>query len=281
MTAIETIDLTKRYGDTLAVDGLSLAIPEGTVYGFLGPNGAGKTTTMRMLTTLTKPTSGEAYVAGQSVTDREAVTKRIGYLPEEPPIYDELTGREQLAYVAGLRDVPEAEAERCIAERLEAVGLAGDEDERVDDYSKGMRQKLAFAQATLHDPDVLFLDEPTSGLDPRAARSLRETIGRLADSGTTVFLSTHILPVVEEVADQVGVLADGRLVAEGSPTELVERAQSAGDGDGHGGRGSLEDVFLAVTGSPGDDTGGDGLVGTGDQGSTGGPTTNAPESTDG
>ncbi|GAA0664762.1 ABC transporter ATP-binding protein [Natronoarchaeum mannanilyticum] len=238
--AIETRALTKRYGDAAAVEDLTLSISSGSVYGFLGPNGAGKTTTMRMLTTLTKPTSGTASVAGQSIEDRDAVTPHIGYLPEEPPLYDELTGREQLEYIAGLRDIPEDEADERIGSMLDRFELAEDADKRIDAYSKGMRQKVGVIQAVLHEPDVVFLDEPTSGLDPRAARTMRDTIAELAEREMTVFLSTHILPVVDELADTVGVLHDGRLVAEGTPDGLKNRAEA-------GEERSLEDAFLDIT----------------------------------
>ena len=237
---IEIDGLTKRYGETTAVSDLTTTVEAGTVYGFLGPNGAGKTTAMRMLTTLTRPTAGTARVAGNPIDDREAVTPHIGYLPEEPPIYDELTGREQLEYAAGLRDLPEDEASERIETLLERFGLLEDADKRIEAYSKGMRQKVGVIQAVLHEPAVAFLDEPTSGLDPRAARSRRETIADLADREMTVFLSTHILPVVDELADRIGVLNDGRLVAEGSPTELKRRAET-------GDERTLEDVFLEVT----------------------------------
>ena len=237
---IEIDGLTKRYGETTAVSDLTTTVESGTVYGFLGPNGAGKTTAMRMLTTLTRPTAGTARVAGNPIDDREAVTPHIGYLPEEPPIYDELTGREQLEYAAGLRDLPEDDARERIEALLERFDLLEDADKRIEAYSKGMRQKVGVIQAVLHEPAVAFLDEPTSGLDPRAARTMRETIAELADREMTIFLSTHILPVVDELADRIGVLHDGRLVAEGSPGELKRRAE-AGD------ERSLEDVFLEVT----------------------------------
>mgnify|MGYP000498161505 CR=1 FL=1 len=238
--AIETEALTKRYGDTVAVENLELWIPQGTVYGFLGPNGAGKTTTMRMLTTLTEPTSGTATVAGHDISDRRAVVEHIGYLPEEPPLHDELTGREQLEYVAGLRDIPDDEASDRISELFERFDLADDADRRISAYSKGMKQKAGIVQAILHEPAVVFLDEPTSGLDPRAARTVRDTIATLAAEDTTVFLSTHILPVVDELADTVGVLSDGQLVTEGAPEALKRRAET-------GEEGTLEDVFLEVT----------------------------------
>ncbi|MFB6104054.1 MAG: ABC transporter ATP-binding protein [Halobacteriaceae archaeon] len=241
-TAIRAEGLTKRYDGTVAVDDLDLWIPQGTVYGFLGPNGAGKTTTMRMLTTLTTPTSGTATVAGAPVSDREGVVASIGYLPEDPPLHEELTAREQLRYIAGLRDLPADRADARIESLLDRFGLADDADRRISTFSKGMKQKTGIIQAILHEPAVVFLDEPTSGLDPRAARTVRDTIASMAaDAEATVFLSTHILPVVDELADTIGVLSDGRLVTEGDPETLKRRVET-------GAEGTLEDVFLSVTG---------------------------------
>jgi ABC-2 type transport system ATP-binding protein len=238
--SIETDRLTKQYGDTTAVSDLNLAIPRGSIYGFLGPNGAGKTTTIRMLTTLITPTSGTARIVGQSITDRQAVVPHIGYLPEEPPLYDELTAREQLEYHGGLRDMDPADIENRIETLLDRFDLTTDADDRISTYSKGMKQKTGLIQALMHQPDVVVLDEPTSGLDPRAARTVRETIAELAAGDTTVFLSTHILPVVEELATEVGILYEGELVAEGPPDALKQRMETGEDG-------TLEDVFLDVT----------------------------------
>lgn len=238
--AIEMENLTKRFGETTAVSNLTTSIEAGTVYGFLGPNGAGKTTTMQILTTLIRPTSGTARVAGHSIENREAVTPNIGYLPEEPPLYDELTGREQLEYVAGLRDLPEQQTTGRIDRLLERFDLDDDANKRIGAYSKGMRQKVGVIQAVLHEPAVAFLDEPTSGLDPRAARTMRDTIAELAGQDMTIFLSTHILPVVDELADTVGVLHQGKLVTEGDPETLKHRAET-------GESRSLEDAFLEVT----------------------------------
>ena len=245
--AIRATDLTKQFGSTTVVDGLDLAVDSGTVYGFLGPNGAGKTTTMRMLTTLTAPTGGEAAIMGTPVGDRDGVRSHLGYLPEEPPVFDELTGREQLQYTARLRDIPPAEADARIDEWLDRFDLAGDADRRIDDYSKGMRQKLGLITAVIHEPAVVFLDEPTSGLDPRAARTVLDVIDSLSDAGRTIFLSTHILSVVEELADTVGVLFEGELVAEGPPDELTAHVDAAGGAAAGDSTGTLEDVFLAVT----------------------------------
>ncbi|GAA0673295.1 ABC transporter ATP-binding protein [Natronoarchaeum mannanilyticum] len=238
--AITADGLTKRYGDVEAVDGVDLSISSGAVYGFLGPNGAGKTTTIEMLATLVEPTAGTATVAGHPISDRDAIKPHIGYLPDEPPVYDAFSAREQLEYVAVLRGLDDDRAADRIDELLARVDLAADADRLIDDYSQGMRQKVGLLQALLHDPDVLFLDEPTNGLDPRAAREVVDLIDDLATAGTTVFLSTHVLPVVEELADTVGVLHEGRIVAEGAPAELKRRADD-------GSERSLERAFLEVT----------------------------------
>ncbi|ERH03077.1 MAG: ABC-type multidrug transport system, ATPase component [Halonotius sp. J07HN6] len=238
--AITASGLTKTFDADPVVDGIDLTIEQGTVYGFLGPNGAGKTTTMRMLTTLTAPSSGDAAIMGAPVTDRDGVRNHVGYLPEEPPVFDELTGREQLRYFARLRDLPPEPTADRIDRWLDRFELTEDADRRLDDYSKGMRQKIGLIQALLHEPAVVFLDEPTSGLDPRAARTVLDAIDTLTDNGQTVFLSTHILSVVEELADTVGVLYNGQLVAEGAPDDLTETAEAGGDS-------TLEDVFLSVT----------------------------------
>jgi len=238
--AITADGLTKRYGETTAVDAVELSVPSGSVYGFLGPNGAGKTTTIEMLATLVEPTAGTATVAGHPITDRDAIKPHLGYLPDEPPVYDAFSAREQLEYVAVLRGLDDDRAVDRIDELLARVDLAADADRLIDDYSQGMRQKVGLLQALLHDPDVLFLDEPTNGLDPRAAREVVDLIDDLATAGTTVFLSTHVLPVVEELADTVGVLHEGRIVAEGAPGALKRRADD-------GGERSLEQAFLEVT----------------------------------
>ena len=238
--AIEARGLTKRFDEVVAVDDLDLAIEQGTVYGFLGPNGSGKTTTMRMLTTLTRPTDGEATIMGVDIRDRKAIIDHIGYLPEEPPLFDELTAREQLRHMAALHDIPGEVADERIQRYLERFDLADEADRRLDGYSTGMRKKVGLIQAILHEPTVIFLDEPTSGLDPRAARTVKDLIAELADHETTIFLSTHILSVVDELADVVGVLNEGRLVTEGPPADLKRRAEQ-------GTGGTLEDVFLQVT----------------------------------
>ena len=234
--AITTDGLTRRFGETTAVEDLDLRVERGAVYGFLGPNGAGKTTTMRLLVGLITPTAGTGHVAGEPITDRAAIRPHVGYLPEIPPIHDELTAREQLEYHAALRDVPPARRAERIETLLERFDLVEDANDRIRTFSTGMRKKTGLIQAVTHEPDVLILDEPTSGLDPRAARTARELLRELVDDGTTVLLSTHVLPVVEQVATEVGVLYDGRLVAEGTPESLRSRTDD-----------TLEDAFLEIT----------------------------------
>lgn len=236
--AIIADGLTKQYGTERAVDDIALSIPQGTIYGFLGPNGAGKTTTMRMLVALTEPTAGTAEIAGVSVTDRPQLTKQIGYLPADPPVFDELTAWEQLRHVARLHGIPDEEADNRIEALLDRFGLLADADKRIESYSTGMTKKVGIIAALFHDPDVVFLDEPTSGLDPRAARTVRDTITDLVTREMTVFLSTHILPIVDELADTIGVINDGQLVAEAPPAELKAQADESPD---------LETAFLEVT----------------------------------
>lgn len=242
MAAIVTNDLTKRYGVTTAVNKLSLSIQSGEIYGYLGPNGAGKTTTMQMLTTLAQPTSGTASINGAPLTNRDRVRRQIGYLPESPPLYPELTAYEQLNLAGGLRDLSSSFVSKRIESLLQRLELADDADKRIGEYSKGMQQKTAFIQAVLHEPSVVFLDEPIAGLDPRAGQTLRDMIVELASEGTTVFLSTHILPVAEQVSDTVGILYKGQLVAEDSPEKLKQRTET-------GEQRTLEDAFLEVTNS--------------------------------
>ncbi|MEF8814806.1 MAG: ABC transporter ATP-binding protein [Halovenus sp.] len=234
--AIVADELTKRFGDTVAVEDLALSIPRGTVYGLLGPNGAGKTTTVEMLTTLTPPTAGEAQVMGIPVSDRDRVKEHIGYLPHESPVYESFTAREQLAYAADIRGLDAAASDRRVETLLERIGLQAAASDRIGTYSQGMRRKVGLLQALLHDPAVAFLDEPTSGLDPRASRTVIDLIGEQVAAGTTVVLSSHILPVVEELADTVGVLYEGRLVAEDSPERLADNGSE-----------TLEAAFLRVT----------------------------------
>jgi len=236
VAVIEATGLTKRYGDVAAVDALDLSIPDGEIYGFLGPNGAGKTTTMRLLTGLTRPSDGSATVAGVDVRERDRLGAHIGYAPDTPPLYEKLTAREQLSAMADVRGLDPAVERERIPELFERFDLDA-VDDRIETYSTGMKQKTSIVQAVVHDPDVVFLDEPTSGLDPAAARTTKAVLSELRAGGTTVFLSTHILPVIDELADTVGLLYDGELLAEDDPEALKASRDSE----------TLEEAFLALT----------------------------------
>jgi ABC-2 type transport system ATP-binding protein len=216
-TIIETKDLIKRYGKFQAVNGVSLEVPAGSIYGFVGPNGAGKTTTMRMLTTLTRPTSGEARVAGHSVTEEpRAVRRAIGYMPDEFGVYDDMRVWEYLDFFAACYDIPEANRKKLIDDLLELVDLAHRRDDMVDKLSRGMKQRLSLARTLAHDPAVLILDEPASGLDPRARVEIRELLVELAKMGKTIFFSSHILADVSEICTHIGIIEGGQIVAQGS-----------------------------------------------------------------
>jgi ABC-2 type transport system ATP-binding protein len=214
--------LTKRYGSTAAVDALDLTVERGELYGFLGPNGAGKTTTIRMALGLIAPSAGDVDLLGERVRPDRAPLERVGALVEEPAFWRYLSGRRNLEYLAraggGRADV-RARLGR-IDEVLEVVGLAEAADKRVKAYSQGMRQRLGVALALVGAPDLLVLDEPTNGLDPSGMREMRLLLRRLADDGTTIFVSSHLLAEVEAMCDRVGVMAQGRLVAEGAPSSL-------------------------------------------------------------
>ncbi|NWG16462.1 MAG: ABC transporter ATP-binding protein [Chloroflexi bacterium] len=218
---IETKDLRKRFGKFDAVNGLSLAVPSGSIYGFVGPNGAGKTTTMRMLTTLTRPTAGEAWVAGHSVIrEPRAVRRAIGYMPDEFGVYDDMRVWEYLDFFAACYDIPENNRKRLLDDLLELVDLTHRRDDMVDKLSRGMKQRLSLARTLAHDPQVLILDEPASGLDPRARVEIRELLVELAKMGKTIFFSSHILADVSEICTHIGIIEAGQMVAQGSMEEM-------------------------------------------------------------
>ncbi len=222
MPAIVTEGLEREFAGALkAVAGVDLRVEEGTIYGFLGPNGAGKTTTVRMLTTLLRPTGGSARVAGKDVvTEAKEVRKAIGVALQEAALDPLMTGRELIRLQATLHGIPAAEGRRRADVLLERVGLTQAADRRVGTYSGGMRRRLDLGSALVHEPRVLFLDEPTTGLDPVSRKSIWEEVSRLNAEGTTVFLTTQYLEEADELADLVGIIDDGRIVAEGTPGEL-------------------------------------------------------------
>ena len=223
---IETRDLVKKFGKFTAVDGLSLEVPAGSIYGFVGPNGAGKTTTMRVLTTLTRPTSGQAWVGGHSVTEEpRAVRRSIGYMPDEFGVYDDMRVWEYLDFFAACYDIPETERRRLIHDLLELVDLSHRRDDMVDKLSRGMKQRLSLARTLAHDPSVLILDEPASGLDPRARVEIRELLVELARMGKTIFFSTHILADVSEICSHIGIIEAGQMIAQGSMEQMRAQLQ--------------------------------------------------------
>ncbi|MBE4750023.1 ABC transporter ATP-binding protein [Corallococcus sp. ZKHCc1 1396] len=218
--------LAKRFGERLAVEGLTFDVRPGEVFGLLGPNGAGKTTTVRMLTGLLRPSEGQAEVWGHSVArDGEALRKVVGLLTEQPGLYDRLTARENLRFFMKLHEVDEATAWPRALHYLERFGLGGRENEPCGGFSKGMRQKLAIVRTLVHDPRVIFLDEPTSGLDPESARTVRDAVAELASEGRTIVLCSHNLAEVERLCERVAVVRR-RLLALGPVRELRRAGQA-------------------------------------------------------
>lgn len=242
MAVIEIDRVSKRYGRKLAVDDLTLSIGEGELFAFLGPNGAGKTTTIKMISGLLVATEGMIRVCGYVMgKDGLAAKAQIAYVPDQPFLYDKLTGREFLAFVASMYRVHSDEAARVTAELTERLDMAEFLDGLTESYSHGMKQKLAITAALLHDPRVLVIDEPMVGLDPRTVRVVKDLFQERTRAGRTVFMSTHTLGIAEAVADRIGIIHHGRLIALGTLDELRHRAQS---------QQSLEDIFLQLTHAP-------------------------------
>jgi ABC-2 type transport system ATP-binding protein len=237
---IQTEGLTRRYGAQTAVDGLTLEIQEGEIFGFLGPNGAGKTTTILMLLGLTEPTAGRARVLGVDPTHDPLLIKRqVGYLPENVGFYDDMTGRENLRFMAQLNRIPEDKARAKIEEALSIVGLNGEGDKLVGAYSRGMRQRLGIAELLIKDPKLLILDEPTLGLDPDGVNKMLDLISSLnRERGITVMLSSHQLEQVQRICHRVGIMIKGRLVALGTIEELARR--KLGDAAGP----NLQEIYM-------------------------------------
>jgi ABC-2 type transport system ATP-binding protein len=241
--AVQTIALTRRFGDQLAVDNLTLAVPEGAFYGFLGPNGAGKSTTINILTGLLAPHGGRALVLGLDVVAEPLeVKRRIGVVPDGLHLFERLSGDEHLRLCGRLYGLSAAETTRRSRDLLEAMDLAAHARKLVAGYSHGMRKKLALACALIHNPRLLFLDEPFEGVDAVAAQGLRELLARLVRGGhTTVFLTSHVLEIVERLCTHVGIIAGGRLVVDGRLDDL--------QCDPSGAPRTLESLFLATVGA--------------------------------
>jgi len=237
--AIETNRLTRCFGDLRAVDGLDLRVDAGKFYGFLGPNGAGKSTTIKMLTGLLAPTSGSMRILGEDTSDAEKsrqVKQHIGVVPEELALFDNLTGREYLTFIGRMYQMPMTTVRQRSRELLAMMNLDNEEKKLTLEYSHGMKKKLTLAGALIPNPDLLFLDEPFEGVDAVASRVLRDTLKRCVARGATVFLTSHVLEIVERLCTDVGIIAEGKLVHQSSMDEI--RAS-----------GSLEEMFLEAVGS--------------------------------
>lgn len=239
--ALETKQLRRTFGDLVAVDGIDLEVPRGSLYGFLGPNGAGKSTTLNCLTGLLKPTSGSIRVLGMDPkTNPVGVKKRVGVVPEHLALFDRLTGTETLRFVGQVHGLDRATLEKRSGDLIRFMDLGDAAGTLVVDYSHGMRKKIALAAALLPGPDLLFLDEPFEGIDAVASRQIKDLLGRFVRGGGTIFLTSHILEIVERMATHVGVIREGALIAQGPLEELRS---------GAGGGRTLEEIFLGLVGA--------------------------------
>ncbi|UCD01879.1 MAG: ABC transporter ATP-binding protein [Promethearchaeota archaeon] len=238
--AIRSKDLTKKFGNIIAVNNLNLKIPYGITYGLLGPNGAGKTTTVRMLNAIISPTAGTAEVVGYDIiTQSKQVKINCGFLPESPGLYQKLTAKEFLEFVGELYYLPKEVISSRIEELLDIFDLEGRENDLLEGYSRGMKQKVCLCAALIQDPKMIFLDEPTSNLDPAAARMVKDLISDLAKKADkTIFICTHLLDSAEELCDLIGIIDKGELKVEGSPKEIIDSVNAK----------DLEDAYLKIMG---------------------------------
>ncbi len=237
---IEFSEVRRTYGNRVALAGLNLSIPRGELFALLGPNGAGKTTSIKIMVGLLRPSSGSVQLCGFDVVRQSRDANRLlGYVPDEPYLYDKLTGREFLQFVADMYGLEKNYARRRLDEEIANFGLASFVDDLAETYSHGMKQRVVFASALLHDPAVLVIDEPMVGLDPRSMRLVKDHLRAKAAAGTTIFMSTHTLAVAEEIANRIGVLEHGQLRFLGTLDELRTRVQTQHT--------SLENLYLELT----------------------------------
>ena len=247
--AVETIDLVRRFGDFTAVDRVNLRIERGQFFGFLGPNGAGKSTTIKMLTGLLAPTAGRIRVLGRDITAEPLeVKRRIGVLPEDLNLFERLTGAEMLSFTGRMYGLGRDQIGERSRELLRLMELDSEPRKLVVEYSHGMKKKLSLACALIHRPEILFLDEPFEGVDAVASRTLKDLLSRLTARGLTVFLTSHVLEIVERLCTDIAIISEGRLVASGPLEELRRGIAVEGDGQGADGSLSLEDYFIRVVG---------------------------------
>ena len=237
---IRIISLRKQYGRLAAVDDLNIEVAPGEIFGFLGPNGAGKTTTIRVMMGILRASSGRVILGGHDVEQEPQQAKAIaGFIPDRPFIYEKLSGKEFLTFIAKLHRMESARLTRRIDELLEYFELANWQDELVEGFSHGMKQRLVLCAALVHEPRILIVDEPMVGLDPKGARTIKDLFRSLAKNGTTVFLSTHSISVAEEVCHRIGIIQKGHLIASGTMADIYRLTR------GHDS--NLEDVFLELT----------------------------------
>lgn len=233
MPLIEIQNVTKKFGSLTAVDNLNLKVEAGEFFGFLGPNGAGKTTTIKMMTGLYLPTAGHCFINGHDVHRKPLEAKRsFGYVPDQPFLYEKLTGREFLHFVGGLFRMKYEDVKTRIEAVTDLFEIGSFMDKRAEEYSQGMRQRIVLTAALLHDPKVLIIDEPIVGLDPRSARLVKDTLKQKTKEGIAVFMSTHLLEIVEELCDRIAIVKAGKIIYEDVP----------GRRNGH-----LEELFLELT----------------------------------
>jgi ABC-2 type transport system ATP-binding protein len=238
---IRLVNLTKRFWRVTAVDDVSLEIPAGEIFGFLGPNGAGKTTTIKMMAGILEPTAGRIVIDGKDLSKDPVGAKRVtGFIPDRAFLYEKLTGIECLHFVAALYEMDEKRAEARIKELMALFEMEAWAGDLIESYSHGMKQRIVMSSALLHEPKVIVVDEPMVGLDPKAARLVKTIFRSLADQGVAIFMSTHALEVAEEMCDRIAIIHQGRLIVEGTASELREKAGV----EGH----NLEAVFLKLTG---------------------------------
>src|SRR6266536_1590880 len=247
-TAVETFDLVRRFNDFVAVDNLNLSVRRGSFFGFLGPNGAGKSTTIKMLTGLLAPTSGRIRILGRDiVAEPLEVKRRIGVVPEDLNLFERLTGAEMLAFTGRMYGLQKSEIAERAPELLSLMDLQDEPKKLIIEYSHGMKKKLALACALIHRPEILFLDEPFEGVDAIASRTLKDLLSRLTARGLTVFLTSHVLEIVERLCSDIAIIAQGRLLASGSLNELRKGIRLEDDGQQQGPI-SLEEYFIHVVG---------------------------------
>jgi ABC-2 type transport system ATP-binding protein len=246
--AVEAIDLVRQFGDFIAVDHLNLTLPRGSFFGFLGPNGAGKSTTIKMLTGLLAPTSGTMRVLGRDIAQEPLeVKRRIGVVPEDLNLFERLTGAEMLIFTGRMYGLGKTEIAERSPELLDLMELRDEPKKLIVEYSHGMKKKLSLACALIHRPEILFLDEPFEGVDAIASRTLKDLLSRLTTRGLTVFLTSHVLEIVERLCSDIAIISQGKLLASGSLDELRKGIRVDGEGQQQGPI-SLEEYFIHIVG---------------------------------